>query len=314
MTPFLTLLRRGGVSFAAKRSNTICLASALLPRTGRSFTNRLMHSDASALPDMDTDGSRSVSAQELAKFIKISNEWWDPMGPFKYLHTMNRPRIQFIREIMSDLFRQPSDNIRWMAGHTAVDVGCGGGLASESLARLGLSVLGIDAAAENVAMARIHMKSDPLFSSGDRLKYMQTTAEQLVASSEDRFDAVVSLEVIEHVNDPVEFCKSLMDLAKPGALVVLSTMNRTALSYLVDIVVPEYLMRSVPQGTHEHSKFIVPDELRLIFRSLGAEPLDTRGLILDPLNNQCHLVPSDLGLLRNIGVQANYISAFRKSS
>ncbi|KAJ2868916.1 Hexaprenyldihydroxybenzoate methyltransferase, mitochondrial [Coemansia erecta] len=274
--------------------------------------------DSAAAGDQDTSGSQSVSAEEVAKFAKISNEWWDPAGAFKYLHTMNTPRIQFIRSRLADLEKQAPSNSKgmaWMQGKRAVDVGCGGGLASESLARLGMNVLGIDAAAENIAMARVHMQRDPLF--GDqqkRLRYKQMTAEQLV-EKEEQFDVVVSLEVIEHVNDAATFCKSLVDLAKPGGLLVLSTMNRTALSYIIDVVVPEYLLGSVPRGTHAHEKFVAPHEMRQIFAALDAQHVDTQGLVLDPFNNQCHLVPADFGLLLpNAGVQANYISAFRKQN
>ncbi|KAJ1798507.1 Hexaprenyldihydroxybenzoate methyltransferase, mitochondrial [Coemansia sp. RSA 2399] len=278
---------------------------------------------AAAAGDQDTSGSQSVSAEEVAKFVKISNEWWDPAGAFKYLHTMNAPRIQFIRSRLADLEKQApnssssrsKEGIAWMQGKRAVDVGCGGGLASESLARLGMHVLGIDAAAENVAMARVHMQRDPLFGDQQRLRYKQMTAEQLAEKDKEQFDVVVSLEVIEHVNDAAAFCKSLVDLAKPGALLVLSTMNRTPLSYIVDVVVPEYLMGSVPRGTHAHEKFVAPHEMRQIFAALGAQHVDTQGLVLDPFNNECHLVPADFGLLLpNAGVQANYISAFRKQN
>ncbi|KAJ2546055.1 Hexaprenyldihydroxybenzoate methyltransferase, mitochondrial, partial [Coemansia sp. RSA 1933] len=197
---------------------------------------------------------------------------------------MNRPRMQFLRETLADLYHRQSrsDSVEWMQGMGAVDVGCGGGLASEAMARMGLHVLGIDAAAENVEIARLHQQKDHALTQGSLLRYAQTTAEQLVLTDR-KFDVVVSLEVIEHVTDPVAFCKSLVDLAKPGALIVLSTMNRTPVSFIVDVLVPEYLMGWVPRGTHDHSKFMAPEELARIFQSLGAQALDTRGLIMDPL-------------------------------
>ncbi|KAJ2762775.1 Hexaprenyldihydroxybenzoate methyltransferase, mitochondrial [Coemansia sp. BCRC 34490] len=324
--------------------NRVAAAAVRSPRVGQGHQRigrcRWTHSSSNGIAGQEATSTKetrasSVSAAEVEKFVRLSNEWWDPMGPFKYLHTMNGPRIRFVREILADLARLAPQGDRfskpesknnssgssrrgraWIEGLTAVDVGCGGGLAAEALARLGMRVLGIDAARENIDMARAHAPRDL-----DNLRYAQTTAEELVAEQRQKggaaadslFDAVVSLEVIEHVADPVPFCRSLVELARPGGVVVVSTMNRTPLSFVVDVVLPEYLLGSVPRGTHDHSRFVPPDELRQIFRSLGAELLDTQGLILDPFSNTCHLAPADFGLLRNVGVQANYISAFRKS-
>ncbi|KAJ1965168.1 Hexaprenyldihydroxybenzoate methyltransferase, mitochondrial [Dipsacomyces acuminosporus] len=278
-----------------------------------------MHTKAaeSAL-DIDTSKSYSVSAEELEKFASVSSEWWDAEGPFKYLHTMNRTRISYIRDRLADLAQLPTDSTRrdspsWLANNSVVDVGCGGGLASESLARIGMKVTGIDAARENIAIARIHAQQDPALNQEPRsLVYRQTTAEQLVSEGA-LFDTVVSLEVIEHVRDPVQFVKSLVSLAKPGAPIFISTMNRTLLSLFVDIVVPEYVMGSVPKGTHEHSKFITPEELSSMLQSCGAMTLDAQGLLVDPVQNECHLVPADFGILKNVGVQANYIITARKN-
>ncbi|KAI8319370.1 ubiquinone biosynthesis O-methyltransferase [Martensiomyces pterosporus] len=268
--------------------------------------------------DLDTSASQSVTADEVQKFASVSSEWWDPEGAFKHLHTMNRTRVSYIRDRLADLAQLPVDSKRrmspaWLANKSAVDVGCGGGLASESLARIGMQVTGIDAGRENVAVARIHARSDPSLNEEPRsLVYRQMTAEQLVEEGK-LFDAVVSLEVIEHVRDPVPFVKSLVDLAKPGAPIFISTMNRTLLSLFVDIIIPEYVMGSVPKGTHEHDKFIAPGELSSMLKAFGATTLDVQGLILDPVCNQCHLAPANLGLLRNAGVQANYILAARKN-
>ncbi|KAJ2890353.1 Hexaprenyldihydroxybenzoate methyltransferase, mitochondrial [Coemansia aciculifera] len=227
---------------------------------------------------------------------------------------MNRTRTQYIRAHLADLSRLPSEETLgrgWIKGRRVVDVGCGGGLASEALARLGMHVVGVDAARENVEMARVHAQGDPMLRGS--LEYVQTTAEQLVRQQGEGFDVVVSLEVIEHVADPVAFVKSLVELAKPGASLFISTMNRTPVSMLVDVLVPEYILGVVPRGTHDHGKFIAPEELSLMLRAFGAETLDTRGLVLNPLTNTCHLVSQDIGLLRNAGVQANYILAARKA-
>ncbi|KAJ1817470.1 Hexaprenyldihydroxybenzoate methyltransferase, mitochondrial [Coemansia sp. RSA 2675] len=218
--------------------------------------------------DVETRNSRSVTGAELDKFIKDSASWWDTEGPFKYLHTMNRTRTQFIRSHLADLSRLPPKETLgrdWIRGRRVVDIGCGGGLASESLARLGMHVLGVDAARENVEIARIHAQGDPALTD---LAYVQSTAEQL---EERDFDVVVSLEVIEHVADPMGFVKSLVDLAKPGASIFISTMNRTPLAAFIDVFVPEYLLNVVPRGTHDYRKFIKPEELSQMLQAVGAE-------------------------------------------
>ncbi|KAJ2144453.1 Hexaprenyldihydroxybenzoate methyltransferase, mitochondrial [Coemansia sp. RSA 564] len=251
----------------------------------------------------------SVSESEVSKFAQLSDSWWDPHGPFKYLHTMNVPRIQFIRSRILDLQRSLQSQGE-LSNLRAIDVGCGGGLASESLARLGMRVVGVDAAHENISMARVHQLRDPMLTN---LEYKHTTAEQLVAQHE-QFDIVVSLEVIEHVTHAFEFIKSLVRLTRPGGLIVVSTMNRTLVSWLVDVIVPEYVMGSVPRGTHDVAKFVPPEKLSEMFGACGAETVDVQGLVLDPLRNVCTLVPRDFGLLRNVGVQANYILAARKKA
>ncbi|KAJ2809211.1 Hexaprenyldihydroxybenzoate methyltransferase, mitochondrial [Coemansia guatemalensis] len=225
---------------------------------------------------------------------------------------MNRARVQYIRQTLEDLYGKNAVT----RGLRVVDVGCGGGLATESLARMGLSVLGIDASHENIAVASIHAQGDPILINSGRLEYRQVTAEQLLLESNATasFDAVVSLEVIEHVNDPRSFVQSLVSLAKPGAPIFISTINRTMLSYLVDVLVPEYLLRVIPAGTHEFDKFVTPEELTGMIVDAGAMALDTRGLILDPVFNNCFLAPKHFGLLPNAGVQANYILAARKNT
>ncbi|KAJ1955300.1 Hexaprenyldihydroxybenzoate methyltransferase, mitochondrial [Linderina pennispora] len=275
-------------------------------RLPSALSTRLLTTGGGAPRDLDTSSSHTVSLAELQKFTSVSNEWWDTQGAFKYLHTMNRTRTQYIQSRLRDLHPE----LTRLAGRTIIDVGCGGGLASEALARLGAHVTGVDAAQENIAVARIHAQQDPGLAGN--LVYRQCTAEQVVAEKQ-QFDAVVSLEVIEHVRDPVHFVHSLVELAKPGAPIFISTMNRTALSLLVDIVVPEYILNIVPRGTHQHSKFIAPEELTEILHALGTRVLDTQGLVMDPIMNKCHLVDRDMGLVRNAGVQANYIMMARKN-
>ncbi|KAJ1945391.1 Hexaprenyldihydroxybenzoate methyltransferase, mitochondrial [Linderina macrospora] len=228
---------------------------------------------------------------------------------------MNQARTQYIRSRLTDLHHHHHQSSSLMTHSqlsklSIVDIGCGGGLASESLARSGAHVTGVDAAAENIAVARIHAMRDPALSGG-QLTYRQATAEQLVGEQK-QFDAVVSLEVIEHVRDPVFFVKLLVDLAKPGAPIFISTMNRTLVSLVVDVVVPEYVLGVVPKGTHEHAKFVPPAELEQMLSAVGAQTLDVAGLVMNPLSNSCQVVPRHWGLLRDAGVQANYILMARK--
>ncbi|KAJ1883622.1 Hexaprenyldihydroxybenzoate methyltransferase, mitochondrial [Kickxella alabastrina] len=218
---------------------------------------------------------------------------------------MNTARMQYIHERLSD-FKTPTAK-----GASAVDVGCGGGLAAESLARMGLRTLGVDAALENVQVARMHALEDAALGLLGQLEYRRMTAEQLVAEGR-QFDCVVSLEVIEHVADALAFVRSLVQLARPGGLVFVSTMSRTPAAMLIDVVVPEYILGTVPRGTHDHAKFLKPEELGEMLAAVGAETVDVSGLVLEPLSNSCHVVPADWGLLRNIGVQANYILCARK--
>ncbi|KAJ2714988.1 Hexaprenyldihydroxybenzoate methyltransferase, mitochondrial [Coemansia spiralis] len=243
----------------------------------------------------------SVCADEVAKFGQLSREWWAPAGAFKYLHLMNPARVRFIGQILEDL--------RVGNSGQAVDVGCGGGLAAEALGRLGLQVLGVDAAEAGVGIARAHLAEDPMLA--DRVAYRVATAEQLVREGA-LFDVVVSLEVVEHVADPAQFIESLVRLARPGAPIVISTINRTPLSYLLDVAIPEYVLGSVPAGTHDHAKFVPPADLQRMLAECGADTLAVNGLILNPVTSECHLVDRDCGLLRDAGVQANYILAARK--
>ncbi|XP_078169734.1 coenzyme Q 3 isoform X1 [Carex rostrata] len=227
----------------------------------------------------------SLNPIEVAKFAAIAETWWDPEGPFKPLHLMNPTRVSFIRSTLCRHFRRDPYSPRPFEGLKILDVGCGGGILSEPLARLGADVTGIDAVEKNINIARVHAASDPLTSSID---YTCTTAEDLVRENQ-KFDAVISLEVIEHVADPLDFCKSLAALSVPGGAMIISTINRTMRAYATTIVAAEYILNWLPKGTHEWSKFVTPDELALILQRASVSVQEMAGFVYNPLTGNWSL-------------------------
>ncbi|KAI0272947.1 S-adenosyl-L-methionine-dependent methyltransferase [Russula aff. rugulosa BPL654] len=199
----------------------------------------------------------TVNDDEISHFSRLSALWWDESGEFALLHKMNPHRIRFIREKLLEVLQTQPD------ATTILDVGCGGGILSESLARLGANTLAIDASAENIGIATRHAAADPSFApdaASGTLAFRHTTAETLVQEPK-RFDIVCSMEVVEHVDNPAGFLKSCAELVKPGGHLFLSTIARTPLSYLLSIVAAEKVLRLVEPGTHTYSKFVTPGEL-----------------------------------------------------
>ncbi|KAJ4748911.1 Ubiquinone biosynthesis O-methyltransferase [Rhynchospora pubera] len=192
---------------------------------------------------------------------------------------MNPTRVSFIRAALCRHFRRDPYSPRPLEGLKILDVGCGGGILSEPLARLGADVTGIDAVEKNINIATVHAASDPLTSS---ISYSCTTAEDLVKENK-KFDAVISLEVIEHVANPSDFCKSLAALAVPKGAVVMSTINRTMRAYATTIVGAEYIVNWLPRGTHEWSKFLTPEELVLILQRASVSVQEMAGFVYNPL-------------------------------
>lgn len=227
----------------------------------------------------------SLKQHELAKFAAISDTWWDSEGPFKPLHNMNPTRLAFIRSTLCRHFSKDPNCARPFEGLKIVDVGCGGGILSEPLARMGATVTGVDAVEKNINVARLHADLDPETST---IKYCCTTAEKLV-EEQRKFDAVIALEVIEHVAAPAEFCKSLAALAYPGGATVISTINRSMRAYATAIVAAEYLLNWLPKGTHQWSSFLTPEELVLILQRASINVKEMAGFVYSPLTGRWSL-------------------------
>jgi 2-polyprenyl-6-hydroxyphenyl methylase/3-demethylubiquinone-9 3-methyltransferase len=214
----------------------------------------------------------NVDPAELAKFDALASRWWDPVGEFKSLHDINPLRLDWIRQ-RADL-----------KGREVVDIGCGGGILTESMAAAGATVTGIDMAEAPLAVARLH-----LHESGVNVDYRQTTAEALAAEFSAKFDVVSCLEMLEHVPDPAQVVRSCAELVKPGGHVFFSTINRNPKSFLFAIVGAEYLLRLLPSGTHEYEKFIRPSELEAWARSAGLELKDSAGMQYNPVTREYSL-------------------------
>ncbi|XP_062228071.1 ubiquinone biosynthesis O-methyltransferase, mitochondrial-like [Phragmites australis] len=227
----------------------------------------------------------SLNPTEVAKFAAIAETWWDFDGPFKPLHLMNPIRISFIRSTLCRHFRRDPYSSMPLEGLKVIDVGCGGGILSEPLARMGATVTAIDAVDKNIKIASIHAASDPTTAS---IEYCCTTAEKLVKEKR-QFDAVISLEVIEHVANPLEFCESLSALTVPNGATVVSTINRSMRAYATAIVAAEYILNWLPKGTHEWSKLVTPEELVLMLQKASISVQEMAGFVYNPLRGEWSL-------------------------
>lgn len=231
---------------------------------------------------------RTVDADEIAKFAAMADEWWDPNGKFRPLHLFNPVRIAFLRDRIAAHFGRDVKGPRPLDGLRILDVGCGGGLLCEPMARLGASVTGIDATERNTEIARIHADAMAL-----DIDYRFTTAADL-AESRDSFDVVLNMEVIEHVADRQAFMEDCARLVRPGGLMFLATLNRTPKAYLLAIVGAEYVMRWLPRGTHDWKRFVRPSEMAAWLRRAGMEMREISGVAYDPLKGAWKLAPRDL--------------------
>ncbi|WP_371155679.1 bifunctional 2-polyprenyl-6-hydroxyphenol methylase/3-demethylubiquinol 3-O-methyltransferase UbiG [Jannaschia sp. 2305UL9-9] len=238
----------------------------------------------------------TIDDAEIAKFQAMAAEWWDPEGKFKPLHMLNPCRLDYItRQIAGEFDRDLSTNAPF-AGLRILDIGCGGGLLSEPMARLGATVVGVDAAERNIPVAQAHAAQ-----SGLEIDYRHTSAEALLETDEAPFDVVLNMEVVEHVSDPLAYLTACQRLLRPGGLMICSTINRNPKSYLMAIIGAEHVMRWLPKGTHEWSKFITPDELFALIEQAGLRPEDRMGFVFNPVLWSWKLSDRDLSV--------NYVTA-----
>ncbi|MEW2919494.1 bifunctional 2-polyprenyl-6-hydroxyphenol methylase/3-demethylubiquinol 3-O-methyltransferase UbiG [Ruegeria sp. ANG10] len=237
----------------------------------------------------------TVDPSEIAKFEAMAAEWWDPHGKFKPLHMMNPCRLDYITQQIAGEFDRDLTAPNPFQGLRLLDIGCGGGLLSEPMARLGAEVVGADAAEGNLPVARIHAEQ-----SGLDIDYRHTTAEALAEAGE-QFEVVLNMEVVEHVADPLSYLTATRQLLKPGGLEICSTINRNPKSYAMAIVGAEVVMRWLPRGTHEWNKFITPDELFDLLRQAGLEPVDRKGFVFNPFLWSWSISDRDLSV--------NYVTA-----
>jgi 2-polyprenyl-6-hydroxyphenyl methylase / 3-demethylubiquinone-9 3-methyltransferase len=230
--------------------------------------------------------TQNVDAAELAKFTALAQSWWDPAGPSKPLHQLNPQRLRFIEAAAS------------LSDASVLDVGCGGGILSESMARAGARVLGIDLSQAVLDVAELHALESKL-----ALEYRAIAAEELADQRPAAFDLVTCMEMLEHVPDPAASMAALARLVKPGGNVIISTLNRKPLAFAVAIIGAEYIARVLPRGTHEYLKFIRPSELARWGRAAGLDLVDLRGITYNPLTRSFRLSPN---------TDINYLAHFKR--
>lgn len=229
-----------------------------------------------------SEAAANVDREEIAKFERLAERWWDPHSEFRPLHQINPLRLKWIDE------RTP------LNGKTVLDVGCGGGILTESMAALGAKVTGIDMGTAPLAVAKLHLKE-----SGHDIEYMKTTAEELAQTHRGTFDVVTCLEMLEHVPEPAAVVRACAELVRPGGTVFFSTINRNPKSFLFAIVGAEYVLNLLPRGTHEYRKFIKPSELDAWTREAGLAMREFTGMHYNPIARRYWLAP---------GVDVNYLA------
>ncbi len=245
-----------------------------------------MASDKEAIMN-DATTAKSVDPVEIANFEAMAEEWWDENGKFKPLHKFNPIRIGYVRDTVISHFGLQTDDavvkLKPFAGLKVLDIGCGGGLLSEPMARLGADVIAADASRKNIQIASLHAEK-----SGLNIDYRHTTAEELAATGE-KFDIILNMEVIEHVADIDGFVEACAAMLKPGGIMFVATLNRTAKSFAFAIVGAEYVLRWLPKGTHSWKKFLKPSEVARLARNNGLAVKDVAGATYNPFEDRWHI-------------------------
>ena len=232
----------------------------------------------------------TINKEEIQKFSNLANEWWDPKGKFKPLHMFNPIRIEYISEKIKDHFRIDNKTINNFNGLKILDIGCGGGLISEPMARLGASVTGIDASSKNISVAKIHAQKNDLI-----INYKNLSPEKM--NDYEKFDIILNLEIVEHVENVPLYIESCYKLLKQNGLMFTATLNRTFSSYIKAIVGAEYILRWLPIGTHDWNKFIKPEELEKHLLKEKFSTLDVKGLQFNPISRKMEKIRRSLSKL-----------------
>ena len=238
----------------------------------------------------------TVNKKEIEKFSRMAEEWWDVEGKFKPLHKFNPIRIKYIKESVIENFKLQNNEKLPLNGINLLDIGCGGGLLSEPMCRLGAKVTGIDASAKNIEIAKIHAKKNNL-----NINYICTSPEKI---QKDKFDVILNMEIVEHVENVDLFLNSSSSLLKKDGLMFVATINKTLKSYLFAIIGAEYILRWLPIGTHEWEKFIKPDDLKNILSKFDMTMIKTDGVKFNPILDKWSLSKD---------TSINYISKFIKN-
>lgn len=234
--------------------------------------------------DLNPPTRPSIDPGEVAKFTAMADEWWDPAGKFKPLHKFNPVRLRYIRETAEQHFGLEPNLKRPLEGLRLLDIGCGGGLVSEPMARLGAEVVSVDASEANIKTAMTHAEG-----AGLKIDYRVGTAEGMIEAGEAPFDIVLNLEVVEHVANPAEFLANTSHLVKPGGFMIVATINRTAKAFALAIVGAEYVLRWLPRGTHEFDKFLKPAEINEALSEAGMSTQAPQGVFYNPISDSWSL-------------------------
>jgi 2-polyprenyl-6-hydroxyphenyl methylase/3-demethylubiquinone-9 3-methyltransferase len=239
----------------------------------------------------------TINKEEIQKFSKLADEWWDVNGKFKPLHMFNPIRIEYITDKIKQHFKINADNLNYLKGLNILDIGCGGGLISEPMARLGGRVTGIDASEKNIKVAKIHAKKNEL-----KINYLNKSPEEL--ENKDKFDIILNLEIVEHVENVGLYIESCYNLLKKDGIMFTATLNRSFMSYLKAIIGAEYIMRWLPIGTHDWNKFLKPEELEKQLQDKKFSMVEIKGLEFNPFLNKWR---------KSNNLSVNYIIASSKS-